>query len=184
MLEIMHTNESNVGIFAAILTITSIIWLIRAGALYIYNPMIAPLFEKKQFDELQKIARQSAKNITYISLIIFILLIIFSKEILSLYGKSFEGASLELIIIALGFFIKSLSALSESLLKFSGHVIHSIKPQIYCFIMNIILCAVLIPYFGLLGAAISLLISRSLLSIWQARIVKKILNIQTFIFYI
>lgn len=82
-------------------------------------------------------------------------LVLFSKEILTLYGSVYIAGQNVIILLSLFFFLVSTIGGSLEILSMNGKV----KLVSYAVLLSIILCALLnyllIPLYGLLGAAIS-----------------------------
>lgn len=181
MVQLLHHDGRAAGYFAAILTIAISAWLPRNAAKLVYRPVISLLISTKDWNGLRIQAKKSARWMSLITGFILLGILVFSHEILSLFGNDFSTLTLPLFLVALGFSIKSLFSTAESILKYSGHANKNLLLQLAAMLINIFLCFILIPSDGLIGAAISLLVSRGLLALSQYMLVMNIFNINTFL---
>lgn len=116
-------------------------------------------FKQGDLDALKQILKSSAKLMFYFSMTFSILVVIFSKFILTVFGKEYLISQETLILLTLGNLIASISGNTYMYLlmtnkgKILGKLIFS------AVIINIVLNLVLIPSFSLKGAAISSIVS-------------------------
>ena len=116
-------------------------------------------FKQGDLDALKKILKSSAKLMFYFSMTFSILVFIFSKFILTVFGKEYLISQETLILLTFGNFVASISGNTYMYLlmtnkgKILGKLIFS------AVIINIVLNLVLIPSFSLKGAAISSIVS-------------------------
>lgn len=116
-------------------------------------------FKQGDLDALKLILKSSAKLMFYFSMTFSILVFIFSKFILTVFGKEYLISQETLILLTFGNLVASISGNTYMYLlmtnkgKILGKLIFS------AVIINIVLNLVLIPSFSLKGAAISSIVS-------------------------
>lgn len=116
-------------------------------------------FKQGDLDALKQILKSSAKLMFYFSMTFSILVFIFSKFILTVFGKEYLISQETLILLTFGNLVASISGNTYMYLlmtnkgKILGKLIFS------AVIINIVLNLVLIPSFSLKGAAISSIVS-------------------------
>jgi O-antigen/teichoic acid export membrane protein len=151
----VFTNSSEVGLYTAALTISTITLLIYTAFSFNSRPILAEYYAKNNFSSMEKLYSFTTKWIFFITFPLVIYLIFYSKDIIEIvYGSSFLNASVPLAILSLGIAINGLTGLSgEALIS-----IRKTKLNFYCEVIgassNIILNITLIPFFGIIGAAI------------------------------
>ena len=119
---------------------------------------------KKNFKTIEELSKQVAKWIFLFNFPIFLLMLIFSKEIIILiFGSSYLMAENALRILVFGFLISSIFNVSQHLMQMIGKSKLLLIDTIFLTILNIILNFFLIPKYGLNGAAFSTSISILLL---------------------
>jgi O-antigen/teichoic acid export membrane protein len=87
---------------------------------------------------------------------IFLLILVFPKEILMLlYGSKYAGGSMALIVLALGIAVNDFSGTSANMLVGGGRTRLNLLCEVIAAVTNIGLNILLIPAFGIVGAAIA-----------------------------
>ena len=89
-----------------------------------------------------------------ITIPIFLILTIFNREILNIFGEEFRMGDTVLLVLGLSFLFNSLLGFSGQVLSIVGRSKFILFNTIGAGILNIILNYILIPRYGILGAAI------------------------------
>jgi O-antigen/teichoic acid export membrane protein len=99
------------------------------------------------------------------SLVMVLLLLVTGKWLLSLFGPDFEAGYPLLVILSIGLLVRAAIGPAESLLTMAGQ--QGICAAMYSasFFLNLVLNVVLIPRFGLIGAATATAISLAALTV-------------------
>lgn len=170
-------NSSEVGIYNAALPTAHVITMIPAGIFALFIPIMTNLYAQKKKKEFISIYQTSTKWNYYFLLYTFIILVLFSKEILQvLFGSAYISGSLTFIVVTLGYFIYSLSP-GDCLLKVIAKTKLIMFNTIVSTTLNIILNYIMIPKYGMLGGAIASAIALlvwSLLGLFQSYYITKI----------
>jgi O-antigen/teichoic acid export membrane protein len=141
------------------------------------NSMAAPkfseLYHTGKIDELFRIAKKSTKLIFWTTVPIFIVLVFFGEGILSLYGREFSQAYVPMVVLLLGQFVNSVAGSTGYFMNMTGHesVLRNVIAVASMF--NLVLCFILIPSFGALGAAISGSLSLLLWNSWVLLFIRR-----------
>ncbi|APG65856.1 hypothetical protein LPB136_10985 [Tenacibaculum todarodis] len=153
-----------VGDFTIIYKISITACLVFTIAFAIIGPKIAELFWSKKTYELRKLFVSSLKMIFFATLPVFIVVLFFPSFFLSIFNLSADF-TLELIIMLVGQFLYGITAIFGLFLMVTDK--QKIYRNIYIVsaILNLILCFVLIPKYGVLGASITVAISYVFLNI-------------------
>lgn len=129
-------------------------------SLTLVNMVIAPYIVRAYRDGdirlLEKLARKSARGCFFLSIPVAVLLVLSGQRLIEIaFGAEYsESAYPPLIIIALGQIINVFFGSVANLLSMSGHERDTLKGQALAVLINFILCLILIPYLGAVGAAI------------------------------
>ena len=126
---------------------------------------------------LQQIIIKSNRLLFFTSLPLTLLLCFFPDMILGFLGEGFKGAWLALIILSIGNFVSSISGSIGILLQMSGHQKQYNNIITSTAISSIALNFVLIPKYGLLGAAITSSIAKIIQNLLSVAYAKKNLGI-------
>lgn len=120
-------------------------------------PDIAKKFQSNDIKELQTSITNATFLSSVVSLPIFLVIIIFSQELISLaFGADYIEASLSLVIVAIGQFINILFGSVGLILNMAGHEKKTLKSFIFGLILTSILLLLLVPLYKYVGAAISI----------------------------
>ena len=137
-------------------------------------PKIAEIYSTNDFNKLNKLINDSARIIFIISVPILIILFIFSDFVLSLFGENYVLAREALLLLLAGQFFSSLCGPGAIYLNMTGKQKKLNTILILGLVINIILNLVLIPIYGIEGAAAATLIS---MIFWNSLIVTVIYRI-------
>ena len=118
-------------------------------------PLIAKLYALEKKLELQRLLTMAAWGILVVTIIAGAFLISMGKLILSLFGQEFIAGYFSLVILLLGQVVNSLAGSVGLLMTMTGNQVIIVKVITMSTLLNIGLNFLLIPYFGMLGAAIA-----------------------------
>lgn len=168
----MFLGTEQAGFYSIAFRIASLVTFGIASANAIIAPMISQYYSQQRLHELQHIVSVSAKGIFIFSLLVVSFLFIFGKEILGLFGSEFKVVYLTLVILLVAQLIDSLAGSVGYLMTMTGHQREVLYISAGCAFLNIILNFLLIPIFGLPGAAIAATMSIVLWNIVLVRLVR------------
>lgn len=132
-----------------------------AMSLTLTNMVIAPYIvrahREKDKDLLQNLARKSARGSLFLALPIALLLISGGESIISIvFGVEYASLSYwPVVVIAIGQLFNVFFGSVGYLLSMSGFEKDALKGQALAVGINLILCIMLIPLFGAIGAAVA-----------------------------
>ena len=175
-------SADNAGVYAIASRLSEVI---RFGALAV-NPVIVGLIARhhatNEKEQLRKVIRISYKLLLLWSAIGLAMVMLFGSQILSLFGGGFQIGYIPLLILALGQFMTIALGPVDSILIMTGHHHAALAGLVVATIANITLNLMLIPMFGMAGAAIATATSATLWSIILAAAVVKRLHFRPFAF--
>jgi len=111
---------------------------------------------------------------------LFVLIVVFSEFVLDIFGNEFEIGKNTLIILAIGQFINAVSGSVGFLLNMTGKQRIFKNIFLIAVIINVVLNFILIPKYGMVGAAIATMISVAVWNIVSVVYIKLEFNIRTF----
>ncbi|HRH56305.1 MAG TPA: flippase [Chitinophagales bacterium] len=123
------------------------------------QPKITQLFTQNNLTEVQKITQKSSKLIFWVSLPVFIILLFFSKYVMWLYGEEFMKGAICLSVLTIGQVINTVCGPVAQLLNATGYHKAFRNISFVGAVISIIANLLLIPGYGILGAAIANTIS-------------------------
>lgn len=173
------TNDEQVGIYNIAYKIGSVGFLVIVSVSTIITPKTAELYGQGNISQLKKLTHNSTRLIAVLSLPIVLMLILFSNYILSFWGTEVVVGSTTLIIVSIGVLFSAIAGNVDQILNMTEnqHILRNIT--IFSFFVNLILSYVLIPNYGIEGAAIASLITNVLINILCLYYIKKKLGFYT-----
>lgn len=149
-------TTSEVGIYNAAGPTAALMFVFSGALISLFLPIMTQFYSKKKIKEMKKVYNVVSRWIFLINLPVFLLMAIFSKQILRVvFGQAYTPAALSLVLLSFGYLIYSLSSTSNIMLC-------SIKKTKTIFIItlvyagiNILMNYILIPIYGINGAAIA-----------------------------
>ncbi len=174
-------SSAEVGIYNAAFKIASLGFIIIIAINVVIAPKISELYSQHKMEDLKKVIHQSTWLIIVLTIPLVLLIILFRKQVLGLFGSEFLSGEISLIIISFGVLISAISGNVDQILNMTDS--HKILRNItlFCFILNVILNYVLIPMYGINGAAIASLVTNIVLNAICLFFIKKKLGFLTFI---
>lgn len=146
---------ANVGIYSVALKIIMLGSCILASFNTVFAPIIADLHHQQKQDQLQNLYKTITKWAVTISLPIFLLLIFFSHQILRIFGSDFVLGSTCLVILCIGQIFNTATGPSGLMILMSGRPFITLCTNLLVLTLNVILNLLLIPKYGILGAAVA-----------------------------
>jgi len=164
MLGALH-NKEMVGIYSVARRGSLLIIFIMQAANAVIAPVLSSIYASGDLKRLQEIVTRSVRTITILSIPIAIGMIFFGTFYLKLFGASFESGKITLIILSIGQLFVLTMGSAGTVLIMTGHE----RETAWCTglgaIANIIMNAILIPKWGMMGASIATMISNCAWSI-------------------
>ena len=147
-------NETEVGYYAVAILFLQGVTLLPQAVQAVTTPTIAAYYRKGDFNNIQQLLKNTMFKTSAAILCISLILAIFGKFLITfLFTDEFLPAYLPMLILLIGYFIYSVYASIGGCLSSVGKVHILFKIDTICAGLNLLLNLVLIPRFGLIGAA-------------------------------
>ena len=152
----IYKNSEIVGIYNAALPTANLMLLFPTAILALFLPIITKNYAKKNIDSIKKTYMTATKWVFIANFPALILMIFFSKNILTiLFGSNYAIGALPLSILSIGYFIMSIAQTNGTILNMYKKTKLLLKISIISALGNILLNALLIPTYGMIGGAIA-----------------------------
>ncbi len=152
----MFRPTESVGIYGVVTKLVMLIILPLGTFSTIIPPLMASIYTSGDLDELRNLIRESSRWILSISIPIILILILEGDLILKLvFGEEFISGYTSLLILVIGQLINTSTGLVGYLLQMTGGHRAIMKINISWGILNVIFNIILVPRFGIVGAAMS-----------------------------
>ncbi len=158
----------SVGLYHPVERTAGLIRMILFAFASIFAPLFSQYFHEKNQTKMLEVLQLSSKWILLTSLPLFIFLIFFANTILMLFGSEFGDNSNSLFalsILATGILIQAIFGLGSPSLTMSGFQKYNFINALVALFINIFLNIMLIPQFGIVGAAIGTTIALFIISL-------------------
>lgn len=150
-----YLTSKDIGIYMPAIVIAQFLNFIGASFGYIFLPVISEFFAKGKTHVIESLFKSASKWMFLIALPVFLYILLFSKEIITLlYGSEYSKGFLALVIIAFGISMNVFTGLTGNILVGSGHTKLNLVCEVIAAITNVSLNIILIPMYGIIGAAI------------------------------
>lgn len=171
------STPSEVALFTAAQRTAMLMIFVLTAINTVVAPKFAHLHKSQNYEQLASVAYYSARLLSVVSLPILIIMFVFPKEILALFGEEFDNAAIYLQILAVGQFVNAITGSVGYLLSMSGNEKDLRNSSIVSGLIVITLSLILVPLYGGLGAAISVAIAIAMQNLLAVHWVKKRLDI-------
>jgi O-antigen/teichoic acid export membrane protein len=129
-------------------------------------PTLTYLFSKKDMNEFKTVYKSTTKWVFMLNIILFSIFVLFPKEIITiLFGTEYSIAAPALVILSMGLFLNYSFILTNYIPTVANRTKLELLNISSGAILNIILNIILIPKYGIMGAAVATSISFLLTSI-------------------
>lgn len=145
-----------VGIYDAAYTLARTLLIALATFKFLFVPMFSRLDAADNRVEMGRLYRLVTKWVSLSTFPIFFIFVLFPKESLELlFRAEYNAGSIALVVLSVGFFVHLLMGLNAGALVALGYSKSILIGNIISFVANVVLNLLLIPKFGILGAALA-----------------------------
>jgi O-antigen/teichoic acid export membrane protein len=152
-------SAAEVGIYSIAAKLGLSAFMISASFRLVFAPIIADLHHQGDLERLSALFKVVTRWIFTLSLPVFLVLILFPEAILKIFGKDFTAGSTCLIILSLGYLLCSGAGPVNHMILMTGRSGLNSVNHLIGLILNLALNYLLIPKYGILGAAIAVFVS-------------------------
>jgi O-antigen/teichoic acid export membrane protein len=176
----MYAPTDVVGVYGVSAKLVLLVYFPMMALASIIPSIISSVHATGNTEELRKVTRESTRWILSMSIPIMLVLTIEGKHLLRyVYGPEFTAGYVPLLILLSGQLIKAGAGLIGVLLQMTGQHKIYMKVNIFWGVVNIILNILLVPRYGMIGAAIATAVCLSMVDIISIFIIRKRLAIIT-----
>ena len=178
----MFVSPAEVGIYFAATRIVNLVTFIYFAVAALTVPKFSELHAKGNRADLQDFVHNIIQWIFWPTLAAVVVILLLGKFALGFFGADFASGSVLLAILVIGFLARASTGPIEYLLNMTGNQNATAAAYGAAAVLNIILNLILVPRFGLEGAAAATAISLVSASIWLFISVRLRLDITAFVF--
>lgn len=158
---------ASVGIFGVANQLNLVGSIFHSALVSSSMPIFAELHDRRDRRGLEHLFQATSKWTLTLNLPFFLAALLFPHALLSLFGPEFESGWVALVIIAWGNLVNAATGTSGALLDMTGHTWVKFLNATTAVVLALGLNLLLIPRLGIVGAAISVFASLSLVNIMR-----------------
>jgi O-antigen/teichoic acid export membrane protein len=149
-------NSTSVGIYDIVYVLAQFLMFFSTALNYLFKPLISRLDSQDKIGEMNRIYTIVTRWDVMLSFPIFVLIVAFPTQTLgTLFGKSYVDGTLALTLLAVGYYGAKIAGMAGSFLICVGKTKILMQLSIATSVLNIGLNILLIPQYGIVGAAIA-----------------------------
>ena len=169
----MWRTDAEVGVYNIAMRLAMITSFPLAAINSIAAPKFAEFWGRQDMEGLKRIAQQSTRLIFWTSAPVLALYLLFPSFFMGIFGDEFRVGALALVILSVGQFVNAASGSVGYILQMTGkqNVLSNIV--FGASLINILLNYILIPKFGIYGAATASCVAVVILNLLPLFIIKK-----------
>ena len=168
MLLAYFEGSAAVGLYGIAARVAILGTLVLTSFNTMFSPVISDLYNRREMVRLKVLFKFVTKWVVIISLPIFLLVLIFAEPLLRLFGEAFTVVTASLMILAVGQFINTATGPVAGMVLMSGRPYLDLVNNVSAVILNVVLCLLLIPSMGIMGAAIANAVAQASINIIRA----------------
>lgn len=146
----------------------------------VFPSIAAGLHESGDYEQLNRVYTVVTKWVTYLTVLGLIFVLVYSKQILSIFGTTVPSAQKSLVILAVGQTVAAVVGPTGYLLMMTGYERLQILNTTITAVLNLVLNLVLIQAYGIVGAAVATAASFTVLNLLRLVEVWVLLGIQPY----
>lgn len=170
------TTSADVATFAVAHRTALLTSIVLMAVNSIAAPKFAAQYNQNDMLGLHQVAIWSARLMLVICLPVVGFLMMFPELVMGLFGSEFVAGSTVLMVLALGQLVNVTTGSVGFLLSMTGHERELLKSTVIAAVLMLVLCAWLIPAYGMMGAAVAQAVSLSFQMFISSWFVKRALG--------
>lgn len=144
---------SGVGVFAVASRLSTLGTMLFLSVGNISTPIIAEFHNRGETGKLKRLYQTTTKWILMFNLPLFLTFVFFSKPLLSIFGGDFTNGTTALIVLAIGNLVYTGTGIGANILDMTNHTKYNSINSIILVFVTITSDLLLIPRWGVIGAA-------------------------------
>ena len=141
-----------IGVYAILMTIAGLTNFLQQNINRVFAPIISTLVSKEDYAQLAILYKESTFVLNIATIPFILITVLFSKDILGLYGEEFAHYTFELMILFLANYFSLMVGSSGMMMMMGGLEKEELKIQIYQLLFTLVASLVFLPVYGLLAA--------------------------------
>lgn len=174
-----YVDSRQIAYYGAAQRLANVMSLGLLGISGFASPLISQYFALSDFAKLQRLARLAARGTLGAASVTAVLMIAFGNELLRLFGNGFDSAYLPLLVLLLGEIAAGAAGPVGYFLTMTGRQTTATWIEAVTCAIAVALAPVLVPRYGILGAAIVVALGSSLRNAAMSVVVRRQLGLRS-----
>lgn len=168
------------GVYGAVSEIASVLRKSRAA----FDPIVMPIAQRLHLrHDLAALQREATRAVGWalqLGLALLAVMVLVPGALLGLFGSQFSGPvyAQALVVLAVGQLVHMSLGLSEGILAITGHGYVGLRNALALMAADLVLLLVLVPHWGLLGAAAATSATTVAVNAWRAVQTRRLLGLR------
>ena len=156
---------TGVGVYAAAARLNAIGSMFYLSIANISTPIIADLYSRGQSSQLKAFYQTTTRWLVSFNIPLFLTFVLFARPLLSIFGADFTTGSTGLIILSIGTLVYTGTGSGANTLDMTDHTKVNMVNSLFMVVISIGLDLLLIPRWGVVGAAAASALSTTLINV-------------------
>ncbi|MGI9157362.1 MAG: flippase [Marmoricola sp.] len=174
------TDTKTVGTYTVATRLVSLAVFVMAPVNALFAPHFAHFHHARDLTRLSATYASATNWILRLSLPAFVVLAVFPRDLLGLFGPGFATGAAVTVLLALGQLVNAGTGPCGTLLNMSGRVVLNLVNNTGILILNVVLNLVLIPPYGIIGAGVAWSVSLVLVNVIRLVQVRSLMGMLPF----
>jgi O-antigen/teichoic acid export membrane protein len=166
----------DIGVYNVATRLVTVAVFVLAPLNAAFGPYLAHLYHQGRMDEVRRSYAAVTGWVIRLSLPAFAVLLAFPDELLRLFGGAFAAGAVVTVILAAGQLVNAATGPCGTVLNMSGRVALNMWDNLAALVLNVLLNLVLIPAYGIVGAAIAWAASLAVVNIARVFQVRRLIQ--------
>lgn len=166
------------GIYRASLTTAEFVRWLPLLMIQATLPLFSHLLADEQQSRIKSTYRRVVRYNTLVTTAIALVIVLFSHEILGLFGPEYTPVENVLVLLACAFMFSGISTVNSSFIVASGRVELGLTSGIIGSLLQIVISLILVKYIGIQGVAIGKVINLGCITVLNAWFVNRIAGLK------
>lgn len=163
---------SQLGIYTISISLVAFIKAVGISFQNVYHPLISNYWHKGNTGEIKRIYSENANIQLYIGVLLFTYMNIFAVPMLAFFNKSFVAGKTVLLLVSIGELVNLGTGMCGGIITFSKYFKFDFYSKFFLMVLAVVTNILLIPGWGINGAACATLLSLSIYNIAKLVFVK------------
>ncbi len=157
-----------VGVYSVVLRLSVVGNLFFVSIIMISMPIISDLYSQGEYLRLEKFYQTTTKWSVTFNIPIFLTFLLFADSLMALFGEDFTAGATGLIILSVGSLINAATGICGPMINMTGHQTLTFVNSLIYLLATLALDVLLIPRFGVTGAALAGSLTIALINLLRA----------------